>query len=66
MKAVIFNTIECARYLEGELRLGDVREAEALVNTSATLPARPYKTERPRCFSEVVFLAVRVELRVRL
>ena len=50
------------------MRLGDVREVEvkALVDTSATLPARPYKTERPSCFSEVVFLAFRVELRVRL
>ena len=49
MKAVIFNTIDYVRYLGGKLRLGDVREVEvkALVDTSATFPARPYKTEGP-------------------
>jgi clan AA aspartic protease len=43
VKAAFYNASDYIQYLEGRLRLGDVRKAEveALVDTGATFPALP-------------------------
>jgi clan AA aspartic protease len=43
VKATFYNASDYIQYLEGRLRLGDVRKAEveALVDTGATFPALP-------------------------
>lgn len=43
MKATFYNAIDYVQYLEGKLKLDDVRKAEveALIDTRATFPALP-------------------------
>ena len=43
VKATFYNAVDYVRYLEGKLKLGEVRKAEvrALVDTGATFPALP-------------------------
>jgi len=43
VEATFYNAVDYVQYLEGRLKLGDVRKAEvkALVDTGATFPALP-------------------------
>jgi len=43
VKATFYNAFDYVQYLEGKLRLGDVKKAEvkALVDTGATFPSLP-------------------------
>jgi len=43
VEATFYNAVDYVQYLEGRLKLGDVRKAEvkALVDTEATFPALP-------------------------